>query len=267
LGFSGEPTLDGFLARYDHEGNFIWVTQIAGDGAARPQSLSGNTGNGAVVVAGSYDCQAVFGVAPDTITVAQAACGGGYDSGFAAIYTADGTLGWAHAAGASYLDVALSGEVSPFAMPDGDQRVLVSGQRSGYLSSFRSAGSLLWTVQPESDGDLLGVRATALADGTVRVLGNLTSEATFGASEEHETRLAPALYVVEHGLEGAVFEAFPLASVTAVLNAVASSSGVETRTWITCAAGEVDGPATFFPGSDREASIEGPADSMFVACF
>ncbi len=266
-GFSGSDTYDGFLARYEHDGTFTWARQVAGSGAERILELDGGGHGEALALTGAYDCEAIFGVDPDTVTVAQEACGGGYDSGFIASYSTDGVLVWATAAGPHYRDIGLGVRFAPYWMPDGDQRVLVAGQRTGYLSTFSRAGEHRWTVQPSCEEDLLNVRVAALADGTAQMIGNLSGDAIFGGDELNETSLSASLFVAHFGVGGALFDAFALASRGADLQRVASRSSADSETWITCAVGRASGSVTFFPGSAREITREGSSDSMFLVCF
>ena len=179
LGGFGGP--DVFVAKYDRNGNVLWVQQAGGAGDDEGQSIALD-GAGNVLVTGYFSGTAVFG---STHLVSR-----GSRDIFLACYDSAGALLWAGSAGGSNADEGLgvaadaSGNsylTGYFSTPAsfGTNRVTGSGPQDIFVAKYDDAGNLLW-IKPAGGaiGDV-GHSVAVDSASSVCVTGSFNGMARF----------------------------------------------------------------------------------------
>lgn len=175
---------DIFVAKYDMNGNFLWVRKAGSAGRDEAKSIQCDAA-GNVYVCGMYSNGAVFG----TQTLISP---NGYFNAFLAKYAPDGTLTWVKTAGGDYDEVAwslvldnagkvyITGEYNASADFDGTQ-LITSGNADIFVACYDAAGTMQWV---KSAGGALIDRARGIGcDGSnVYITGQFGGTATFGTS-------------------------------------------------------------------------------------
>ncbi len=199
---------DGFVARYDANGNLMWVTPISGSKSDVAQAVD-RFSDDAVVVSGFFGGTASFGPGdPNPITLT--AVGGGNDSDyFLARYEADGTLRGVTQVGGTAPDidpttvgvsrdntVIFAGtfqQTVTFGIGEPTPPTLTSaGLRDLFVSRYHQDG-ILRTVTRDGDvKDDLILGVAVLADGSAAVTGSFEQAVTFGASGSNPKTLTSA---------------------------------------------------------------------------
>jgi len=173
-------TLDMFIAKYNVDGNFLWVNQAGATGGALGYGVV-TDGSGNIIVAGDFWGMANFG-GDTTLTTA-----GGI---FIAKYDGDGNLLWVEQAGGSVLwsGIAIDGSGNSIVTGSfietatfGDT-TLTSAGRDMFIIKYDGDGTFLWV---ESAGvrniteAVYGFSVAMDALGNIIVTGSLLGTATF----------------------------------------------------------------------------------------
>ncbi|MGM0649738.1 MAG: SBBP repeat-containing protein, partial [Bacteroidota bacterium] len=82
---------DGFLAKYDPDGNFLWVEHITSDGSLNAEKARFSTSSNAVYVSGQFSGQATFGEGGSQVILNSTGTG---NDVFIAKYDLNGNLLW-----------------------------------------------------------------------------------------------------------------------------------------------------------------------------
>lgn len=188
LGLASNGGADGFVARYDPDGNLLWVRGIGGPGDDSALDVAVGA-DGAVYVGGHFSGTARIGTADGTPRLVSR---GSYDA-FLVRFEADGRLGWARQVGGTSTDVGLGVAVA------GDQVLLCGysrstvawagslsfGNRGGadaFTAAFRALdGTELQAASYGGEQDDVAYDVGAAPDGGAYVAGVYRGTATFGS--------------------------------------------------------------------------------------
>ncbi len=172
---------DAFVAKFDANGNVLWVRQGGGTGYNGAYRVALD-GSGNVLVSGYFDTSAAFGAAHVTAV-------GGRDM-FVAKYDGSGNLLWIRTGGSSGNDYAhglgvdAAGNVYATGFIEGNatfsgSALTCSGARDIYLVKYDSAGNLLWLKRAGGTGADGAVRLAVDAAGNSHLTGFFTADASF----------------------------------------------------------------------------------------
>ena len=179
---------DGFIAKYDKNGNRKWVRQFGTSGHDQVSAVAIGRG-GSVIAAGSTDGVLV----PESPLL-----GSGYD-GFVVQYDKNGNRGWAQQFGSALTDQLVTLAVTP----DGDSYVagVTNGTTPGETSAgkydigvarFDKNGVYVWGRQFGSSEDDTPYGITVTAKGGITLVGNTRgrlNEPALGNADVFITRL------------------------------------------------------------------------------
>jgi len=173
---------DIFVAKYDSEGNLLWVEQAGGTGFDRGIRIkTDDLGN--IVVTGRFETTAFFS---DTSLNSF-----GSEDIFIAKYDADGNLLWVNQAGGTAIDrgqgiatdvsgntivTGRFGDIASF----GDTMLTSLGNIDIFVAKYGINGNLLWVQQAGGDGWDRGLSVETDNLGNIVVTGEFESIATFG---------------------------------------------------------------------------------------
>jgi hypothetical protein len=179
---------DGFLVKYDPQGQLIWARQASGSGNDSGHGIAVDSG-GDVYVTGAFGAVATFATPASTISLTSA----GLDDVFVARYSAAGELRWATRAGGSRADRALA--------------IGLDGSRNSYITGFftdeasfggrtlAGSGTEILLAKLDPNGAFLQAvsaggpradegRGIAIApDRTIYLTGTFRDTALFGAGD------------------------------------------------------------------------------------
>ena len=207
---AGEPnetslaavSYDSFVARYNADGTFAWVTQIGGDDYQRGYAVT-VLEDDSVIVTGYVEGAATFGAGEPNETTLNS------DGRrmLLARYGADGALVWAKEPvngagvlsgfstgravrgsehGSFLVQGYFSGAVT-FGPGEANETTLSTGDVSrqyGFLAKYRWDGTLAWVTWFGGSGQTMsGYDLSVLDDGTALITGSFTGGAAFGAGE------------------------------------------------------------------------------------
>lgn len=188
--FGGTTTLtgygdkDGFLAKYDSNGNFIWARKLGSSGRDEAKSIKCDAA-GNVYICGMYKNSANFSgqivSAPDN-----------YWNAFLAKYSTNGSLLWVRTAGSSWDDVAwslttdnlgkvfITGEFNSTIKFGGLPTLYTSGSADVFIACYDPNGNAIWAKKA---GGIGNDRARGIGtDGNnIFITGQFAKTATFGA--------------------------------------------------------------------------------------
>jgi hypothetical protein len=181
----GNGEEDMFVAKYDPNGNLIWMKHAGGPGHEEAKSIAVD-GSGNIYVCGMFSDGAVFG--SSTFTTPNTFLGHFYDI-FTAKYAPDGTLLWVKRAGGDWNDIGwsitidnsnkvyITGDFSN-AQFDGIS-LWTSGKEDVFVACYDQNGNIQWAVPA---GNPLVDRARGIGtDGTnLFITGQFGGTATFG---------------------------------------------------------------------------------------
>ncbi|MES2140880.1 MAG: T9SS type A sorting domain-containing protein [Bacteroidota bacterium] len=179
----GQGNRDIFIAKYDMDGNFLWVNQAGSTGRDEAKAIKCDS-YGNVYLTGMYKDSALFG---STLLSSPL----GYFNIFLAKYAPDGSLIWVKDAGGDYDDVAwaitldnadkiyITGEFNASAYFDSIQ-LITTGQGNIFVACYNNSGNVEWVT---SAGGPLVDRARGIGcDGTnIYITGQFSMSANFGA--------------------------------------------------------------------------------------
>ncbi|MES2285344.1 MAG: T9SS type A sorting domain-containing protein [Bacteroidota bacterium] len=179
----GNGNRDIFIAKYDMNGNFLWVNQAGSAGRDEAKAIKCDAA-GNVYIAGMYKDSAIFG---SSILLSPL----GYFNSFLAKYASDGSLIWVKDSGGDYDDLAwaltiddadkiyITGEFNASAYFDTIQ-LITTGQANIFVACYNNSGNIEWA---SSAGGPLIDRARGIGcDGTnIYITGQFSMSANFGA--------------------------------------------------------------------------------------
>jgi len=160
LGLTAAGTEDGWLAKFDPDGNLLWAASVGGAGADTTIHDIAVDADGNVAVTGDF-----IAASPDTVDFGsgdESSTGGGRD-GFAQKYDTDGNLLWGRSFGGSGTDVgrsvaflgtslAISGTFGETIELGGPQAASAGGE-DGFVALLDAANTQQWIVTFGADGD------------------------------------------------------------------------------------------------------------------
>jgi hypothetical protein len=181
----GNTLKDFFVAKYDANGNFLWVRQGGGPGKDDAKSIVCDAA-GNVYIAGFYSSGAMIGSTTYSTT------SGMYDDTFVAKYDTNGNLMWVQTAGGDYDDVIwgmtidaagmlyVTGEFNAAAY-FGSTQLITAGNADIFVACYDGNGAIQWAKR---GGGPLVDRARGIGtDGTnLYVTGQFGGTALFGTS-------------------------------------------------------------------------------------
>lgn len=181
----GSGVKDMFVAKYDANGNFLWVRQAGGpmrdEGKAIKCDAAGN-----VYVAGFFGNNAVFG------TTTYTTYSSGFGDGFLAKYDTNGNLLWVKTIGGNYDESAwsvvidnagmiyISGEFNDTGY-FGSTQIYTTGNADVFVAKYDPSGNCLWA---KGAGGPLIDRARGIGtDGmTIFITGQFGGTANFDSN-------------------------------------------------------------------------------------
>ncbi|MBC7695329.1 MAG: T9SS type A sorting domain-containing protein [Burkholderiales bacterium] len=181
----GSGNSDMFIAKYDANGNFQWVSKAGGPGRDEMKNMKCDA-NGNIYVCGFYSNGAVFGT--QTYSVSS----GSYYDAFVAKYNSNGALQWVTTAGGDYDEVAwgittdntgliyITGEFNASAM-FGSTQLITSGNSDIFIACYDANGNTQWAKR--AGGPLIDRARGIGTDGTnFYITGQFGNTAMFGSS-------------------------------------------------------------------------------------
>ncbi len=193
---------DGFVAKYDRDGQLEWATQLGGDDSDEVQAIA-TLPDCSLLLTGYFSETAVFGVGEPNETRVTAT---DLHDGFLARYAPDGRLSWFRriAGRATGTALATTADGSVFVggwFSDGvtvapgecnETVVSTEGDEGIFLARYTDVGDLVWVRSMVSEG-IDSVRSLVPhSDGTLLLAGTLNGDLVLGAGESNETYLASA---------------------------------------------------------------------------
>jgi hypothetical protein len=189
---SSSGSNDGFVAKLDSEGAFLWAFRFGGESGDYGNAIAAHA-DGTTVVTGQFFKRASFGAAGTLDST------GKFD-GFVAKLDSAGAFLWAvrfgggsddsggagiaaHADGSTVVTGSFQGTAT-FGLA-GNLAILSlisTGSSDGFVAKLDSAGAFLWAVRFGGLGGDHGYGIAAHADGSTLVTGYFKGTATFGAS-------------------------------------------------------------------------------------
>lgn len=190
INFGGTAPLTGagdrdiYLAKYDSNGNFLWVRNAGSAGRDEAKSvICDQAGN--IYITGMHTGSITFG--STTLNSPN-----GYVNMFLVKYAPDGSVIWAKTAGSDYDDVGwsmtvdasgfiyITGEYNAYAIWDALPPLTTSGSAEIFVACYDNAGTAQWV---RSAGGSLIDRARGIGtDGSnIYITGQFTMSATFGS--------------------------------------------------------------------------------------
>jgi hypothetical protein len=184
----GKGEHDIFVAKYDANGNLLWMKHEGGPGRDEGLAIKSD-GDGNIYVCGMHSDGAVFGSA--TYNTANTPTGH-YLNAFVAKYAPDGSLIWVKSEGGDYDDVAWSmtiddngklyvtGEFNAYAT-FGGLALTTTGNADIYVACYNNSGDIQWLVQ--AGGTLIDRARGIGTDGLhLFITGQFGSTAMFGTN-------------------------------------------------------------------------------------
>jgi hypothetical protein len=182
----GHGDRDSYVAKYDMNGNFLWMKHSGGPGKDEAKSVVCDA-SGNIYVCGMYSDGAVFG--SQTFNTANTAWGKFYDI-YIAKYSPDGSLLWVKRGIGDYDDVAwgitidnsgklfITGEFSNVQF-DGFN-LWTTGKCDVFVACYDQNGNFQWAVSGgESDVDR--ARGIGTDGSNIFITGHFDNTATFGS--------------------------------------------------------------------------------------
>ncbi len=178
----GDSTLSAggtYVAKYDENGNMLWVTQA---GSFNPRDIAGDM-SGNISLTGHFVDEISIG---DTTLTSF----GSLDI-LVARFDKDGNFLWAAQAGGTGLEIGASvavdemgasyvtgwfSEISSF----NDTTLTSMGFGDTFIAKYDHLGNLLWVLQQGGSSGDSGVAIALDADGNILVFGEFWEEATYG---------------------------------------------------------------------------------------
>ena len=173
---------DIFIAKYDQNGNFIWVEQAGGTSIDGCSGISTDA-NGNCYVTGNYQGTATFGTN-------QLVSNGGADI-FIAKYDASGNCIWAKSAGGNDWDngrgISIDTDGNPYVTGGfagtatfGTNQLVSNGGADIFITKYDASGNCVWAKSAGGNDWDDGVGISTDANGNCYVTGDFEGTATFG---------------------------------------------------------------------------------------
>ncbi len=195
---------DGWIAKYDQDGNSHWRHLISGL-SSNAGSAVGFGGGGDLYWAGEFDGTASLDYATPSIELHSL---GGTDA-FLVRIERDGSLGWTTTFGGAGIDsawdltvlsdgtVVVVGFFQSDLTFDRDQATMATlnslGGEDIFIAGFDpNEGTLKWAKRVGGTGNQRAIHVTAIEGTGFAVTGNLNDTAVFGAGEANQTELTSA---------------------------------------------------------------------------
>lgn len=201
---------DGFVARYNPQGELEWIQQVLGSGGTRVRKVTA-LDDGSCIVSGTTGGTSMWGSGqPGEVTLTTAKCL------FVARYLQDGTLAWVRVVEEGDFevrdacvfpngDVGFCGFVQPisgavptpivFGLGEANESTLACpattlGFTTDWAARWTASGDLVWAISPSACGNAcIASGITALAGGDAVLTGSFAATRTFGAGTAAETTL------------------------------------------------------------------------------
>ncbi|NUP09345.1 MAG: hypothetical protein HOW73_25105 [Polyangiaceae bacterium] len=198
---------DGFLARFDNNGAFVWKKLIGGTGADDVIDVVRMPDDG-VVLSGRF--QGSINLGGQQLTSA------GLDDIFLARFDSAGTHVWSKRFGTSGQDTVRDLAVAPNGnivmvgeltanIAFGGPTIVAAGGKDGYVATMDGAGGHLWTRAFQSGGDEVATTAQVLSDGSVWVAGSFNTAVNvdgLSGADLTPTATGQDLLLVRYGASG-----------------------------------------------------------------
>jgi len=178
----GNGNQDIYIAKYDVNGNFIWVHNAGSAGRDEAKSVKCDA-SGNIYITGMYSDGTTFG---SSILSSP----NGYVNIFLAKYAPDGSLTWVKTAGSDYDDVGwslaidnagkiyITGEFNAYALFD-NIALTTTGQSNIFVACYDNAGNAQWAIG--AGGPLIDRARGIGCDGTnLYITGQFSLSANFG---------------------------------------------------------------------------------------
>jgi len=174
---------DMFIAKYDGDGNFLWVEQAGGTGSDGGRAIA-TDGSGNSIVTGHFTGTATFG--DTTLTSA------GSGEIFIAKYDGDGNFLWVEQAGGTFegrLGHGIATDSSGNSIVTGhfrstatfgDTTLTSAGSVDIFIAKYDGDGNFLWVEQAGGTGFDGGGAIATDGSGNSIVTGGFSGTATFG---------------------------------------------------------------------------------------
>jgi len=175
---------DIFVAKYDKDGNFLWVRQAGSSGRDEVKGVKCDA-DGNVYICGLYSDGVAFG--SEILNSPY-----GYYNIFVTKYSADGTLQWAKPAGGDVDDVAwamaidksgkiyVTGEYNAYAV-FGSYALTATGNADVFVACYNNSGDVQW-VKSAGGGLIDRARGIGLDGNNILITGQFGSTASFGST-------------------------------------------------------------------------------------
>lgn len=202
--FSASP--DAFLARYGPSGLLMWATSAGGTAGDVAAAVAADPAGG-VVIAGSFEDQAVFGFFEQNSTLLTS---GGYRDAFVARYGADGSLVWARSAGgtqpvrAEGIGVLSDGSVAVTGRFQGtavfgagttpEQTLHGTGVWNLFVGRYLADGGLAWAGRASSTGEVVGHAVAIGMNDEIFVTGAMDQLVTFAPGQLTATTMDTGVF-------------------------------------------------------------------------
>lgn len=184
---STDSSYDSFIAKFDNDGNFLWVEEIKGNNNDNIVSLSISEDNLSIYATGNFNQNAIFGDGSTQLN------SNGFSDVFIAKYNSTGEHQWAKGFGGSTFDYAMeilttinndfyalgsfSGSINigndtnPFPLTS-------NAFRDNYIVKFNQDGEPLWAKQIENDVEI--------EEGIIDNNGNILIVGSFSGNQDFD---------------------------------------------------------------------------------
>ncbi|MFN5181830.1 MAG: T9SS type A sorting domain-containing protein [Bacteroidota bacterium] len=174
---------DIFIAKYDANGNFLWVKKAGSSGRDEAKAIQCDA-NGNVYITGLYKNACSFG---SQILYAP----NGFFNAFVARYSPNGDLAWVKSGGGNYDDVGwgltvdasnriyICGEFNATAA-FGSQSIWTNGSADVFVACYDSNGNIIWIKKAGGSG-VDRARGIGSVGNKIFITGQFAKTAYFGA--------------------------------------------------------------------------------------
>lgn len=179
---------DIFIAKYDGDGNLLWVQKAGGTSGDIGKGIStDNYGN--CYVTGWFGGTAMFSTTQITSTGIY-----GYEDIFIAKYDINGNFQWVRKAGGSYSDYGIRISTDNFgnsyltgqfrwSATFGTTQFISNGDFDIFIAKYDPNGILLWVKQAGGEYEDIGYDVSEDNFGNCYITGQFVGTATFGSSQ------------------------------------------------------------------------------------
>jgi hypothetical protein len=173
---------DGFLAKFDVQGNCKWASKVGADGSGWSEGVTTDA-HGNIYLTGNFQSKAAFGTQPYLVSY-------GYEDMFIAKYDSNGICLWAaHGGGGAndegrgvsvdaignvYVMGLFCGGTGQF----GNTTLSSMASQEMFIAKYDTAGNLLWARQAQGTLGDAGYGISTDAAGYSTITGSISSTAT-----------------------------------------------------------------------------------------